>query len=194
MPARRAQMCGCGRGVFGLIDWTTPLRRPAALISDVPTSPGVTSPKSVTSPFSPFPISPGNAVGSWADAAESPSIQKFISGDRLIVKYSYTANKDSPLDLPELNVHEEDIVQFISFHADNKLWSCVCDSNGKEGYVPSDYLMIMEENTKSLPWLPKQAEVQQEVEYKPYKSAYQKNMAQETSKHQFSEVGCREVN
>ncbi|OWF52323.1 uncharacterized protein LOC110447907 [Mizuhopecten yessoensis] len=198
MPARRAQRCGCGRGVFGLIDWTTPLRRPAALknFQDAPVSPGVTSPQSCTSPFSPFPISPGNAVGSWADAMESPSAKKFKCGDKLLMKYSYTANEDSPLDQPELNVCQQDYIEFVCFHADNQLWSRVCNANGKEGYVPTDYLMIVEEQVNSLPWLPKSAEVQQEkVEYKPYKSAYQSNMAKESSKQQYTcDICCREFN
>lgn len=199
MPARRAQRCGCGRGVFGLIDWTTPLRRPAALknFADAPISPGVTSPQSVTSPFSPFPISPGNAVGSWADAVESPSsTQKFSPGDKLMVKFSYTANVNSPLDQAELNVSQKDNVEFIDFHADNKLWSCVRDRSGKQGYVPTDYLMIVEDNVNALPWLPKSAEIPQEkVEYKPYKSAYQTNMAKETAKQNYiCDVCCREFN
>ena len=55
MPATRTQRCGCGRGVFGLIDWTTPIRRPAVWAKQIiqQTKSPEPSPSPIFSPLSP---------------------------------------------------------------------------------------------------------------------------------------------
>ena len=78
----------------------------------------------------------------WANYADTTDEVNLIPNQKLIVKYSYKANPDSPLGEPELSVQQKDEAVFISYHQHNKLWSKICRTDGVEGYVPTTYIMV----------------------------------------------------
>lgn len=60
---------------------------------------------------------------------------------RIVAKYNYKANSNSPLG------HELDVVQgqklfYIETHQDNEHWWLAQNDNGDMGYVPADYMMV----------------------------------------------------
>ncbi|KAK3581357.1 hypothetical protein CHS0354_016200 [Potamilus streckersoni] len=96
-------------------------------------------------------------------------------GQKLLVKYKYAANPNSPLGSNELSIKQKDIVYFICQHPSNSHWIKVHNpEDGQEGYVPASYVMVMEEELTSLPWLQSASSSvpQEAAEWKPYKSAY----------------------
>ncbi|VDI51801.1 Hypothetical predicted protein, partial [Mytilus galloprovincialis] len=164
---------GCGRGVFGLKQWDKPLRRPRVLIPDTQQGENIKSPDALKSPEI--------KCGDWANYADKTDEVNLIPNQNLVVKYSYKANADSPLGEPELTVTQKDTAVFISYHQYNNLWSKIRSSDGRVGYVPTSYVMAVEEEVTALPWLKKPEPVkQEEVQFKPYKSAYAKNGPAET--------------
>lgn len=167
---------GCGRGVFGLKEWNTPLRRPKVLIPEngpVQNAENVRSPDALKSPEI--------KCGNWANYTDSTDEVNLIPNQNLIVKFSYRANPDSPLGEPELTVQQKETATFICYHKENLLWSKIRREDGQEGYVPTSYIMALEEEVTSLPWLKKSEPVRQEqAQYKPYKSAYAKKEPGET--------------
>ncbi|KAK3094927.1 hypothetical protein FSP39_007936 [Pinctada imbricata] len=154
---------GRGRGVLGLREWQTPLRRPKALL--VETSSVFCDIDSIKSPEIKY-------SGSWAECVADNS-NDFAPGQTLMMKYSYTANADSPLGEPEISVRQKEEVIFVEYNKENPLWSKVKKGN-VQGYVPSNYIMAYEAEVTSLPWLKSEILPQQKAEYKPYKSAYAK--------------------
>ena len=82
----------------------------------------------------------------WADCA-AENAGDFSAGQKLLVKYSYTANPNSPLGEGELTVRQKEEVTFMLYNADNPLW-CKVSLNGAEGYVPSNYLIVSVINQK----------------------------------------------
>lgn len=76
----------------------------------------------------------------WADCG-TESEDSFSEGQRLMVKFTYNANPDSPLGEPELSVRQKDNVEFINYNPQNKMWCKVQIGNNK-GYVPSSYVMV----------------------------------------------------
>ncbi|KAJ8310080.1 hypothetical protein KUTeg_011945 [Tegillarca granosa] len=66
------------------------------------------------------------------------------------------------------------------------MWSKIRTEDGQEGYVPSSYIMVLEEELTSLPWLKQPVETEQQAaEWKPYKSAYSKENPEEKVKAKY---------
>ncbi|XP_056005248.1 uncharacterized protein LOC130050157 [Ostrea edulis] len=159
---------GRGRGVLALQDCRTPLRRPKAF--QIETSSIHCDIDTITSPEIKY-------TSSWADC-DSDTGDNFKEGESLLVKFTYNANPDTPLDEPELSVRQKDNVAFIKYYPQNKMW-CKVQIRNTQGYVPSSYLMSVGGNDR-LPWLKSPPEIPQEkVEYKPYKSAYARDTPKE---------------
>lgn len=159
---------GRGRGVLALQNCRTPLRRPKAF--QIETSSVHCDFDTITSPEIKY-------TSSWADCG-TESEDSFSEGQRLMVKFTYNANPDSPLGEPELSVRQKDNVEFINYNPQNKMW-CKVQMGNNKGYVPTSYVMSLEGNDK-LPWLKTPTEIPQEkVEYKPYKSAYARDTPSE---------------
>ncbi|KAL3861600.1 hypothetical protein ACJMK2_007626 [Sinanodonta woodiana] len=99
----------------------------------------------------------------------------FKEGQKLLVKYKYDANPNSPLGNKELSVKHKDHVHFICLHPSNGHWIKVRNpEDGDEGYIPASYVMVIEEELMSLPWLHSASNSvpQEAAQWKPYKSAY----------------------
>lgn len=159
MPPGRYK--GCTRGVFGLRSWNVDVRIPAAFSEKIDTE---REDSSVSSKLEPQPTS----------KPKPPDVEvTFVSGQIILAKYSYKANKDSPLGT-ELSVNQGDKVVFVSVHPSNSHWVLAQAEEG-EGYLPTKYLMPAKDKITSLPWL-KNAPPQEQVEsvYQPYQSAYNK--------------------
>ncbi|XP_022337659.1 uncharacterized protein LOC111133499 isoform X1 [Crassostrea virginica] len=161
---------GRGRGVLALQNCRTPLRRPKAF--QIETSSVHCDFDTITSPEIKY-------TSSWADC-ETDTDGVFKEGENLMVKFTYSANADTPLDEAELSIKQKDSVTFIQYYPQNKMW-CKVRLGSSEGFVPSSYLISLQGNDK-LPWLKSPQEVPQEkVEYKPYKSAYARDTPQESA-------------
>ncbi|XP_061171880.1 uncharacterized protein LOC133181382 [Saccostrea echinata] len=159
---------GRGRGVLALLNCKTPLRKPKAF--QIETSSVHCDIDTITSPEIKY-------TSSWADC-ETDTGDGFKEGQSLMVKFTYNANRDTPLDEPELSIRQKDNVVFIKYYPQNKMW-CKVQMGNSEGYVPSSYLISTEQNDR-LPWLKAPSAIPQEkVEYKPYKSAYARDTPKE---------------
>ncbi|KAL5004940.1 hypothetical protein ScPMuIL_018396 [Solemya velum] len=162
---------GCTRGVFGLHNWKTPLRRPKVWMEEGPVSSNSSDPQEFGSPSS---------MMSDPETPTSP-VPNFKPGDQVMIKYSYKANSDSPLG-KELSVNQKENAYFVSMYKDS-LWIKVRNEQGEEGYIPTSYVMVLEANLNNLPWLNSietKKITQQEAEWKPYKSAYAADTGDET--------------
>ncbi|CAH1781489.1 unnamed protein product [Owenia fusiformis] len=112
-----------------------------------------------------------------------------VKGTKLLAKYNYKANKDSPLGETELSFKQKDNLMFLMVHPDNSHWWKCQNEQGMMGYVPGSYLYVVTEQPAGLPWL--QGKKEEEVEnkpdannrfgappqgsFKPYVSAYNRN-------------------
>jgi hypothetical protein len=111
---------------------------------------------------------------------------------RMMAKYTFTANPDTPLG-KELSLKPKEEVHYLCTHASEDLWALVRNSNGEEGYVPFSYLFDLDASVSSLPWLDQKNE-DQEAEmaslptpgvYKPYVSAYNRVEAKSQQKEKY---------
>ncbi|XP_072034371.1 uncharacterized protein [Amphiura filiformis] len=98
---------------------------------------------------------------------------------RLLAKYTYKANPNSPLGEPELPLTQGQKVALIAKHPNNDQWWKVRADDGNQGYIPATYVMAIEKKVTALPWLANQSKEYEELPeakpvYKPYVSAYNK--------------------
>jgi len=62
---------------------------------------------------------------------------------RLIAKYSYVANLDSPLGQnSEIGLCQLDKMTMIAPHPQQQFWWLVEMDDGRQGYVPANYVMV----------------------------------------------------
>jgi len=62
---------------------------------------------------------------------------------RLVAKYDYVANLDSPLGRnAEIDLHQLDKMSMIAPHPHQELWWFVEMDDGRRGYVPGNYVMV----------------------------------------------------
>ncbi|ELU11287.1 hypothetical protein CAPTEDRAFT_226089 [Capitella teleta] len=141
------QLQGCGRGVFGLKSWE-PIRRNVGSASSKGTS--------VTAP--------------------PPAPAKKSMKQRMVAKFSYKANHDSPLG-EELDAKQGQKMFFIEPHPENDHWWLAEDDDGNRGFVPASYMLVLEVKENGLPWLKNQEEevppVTPSGPFKAYKSTYE---------------------
>ena len=70
--------------------------------------------------------------------ASVPSVKQ-----RLIAKYAYTANVNSPLGQnAEVDLCQFDKMSMIAPHPREEFWWLVEMDDGRRGYVPSNYVMV----------------------------------------------------
>lgn len=74
-------------------------------------------------------------------------------GQKLMVKYNYTANPASPGGFKELSIKQTENIYFVSKTAGNPYWWQVRNERGEVGYAPAAYCLVIENQTTSLPWL-----------------------------------------
>ncbi|XP_022093824.1 uncharacterized protein LOC110981009 [Acanthaster planci] len=128
------------------------------------------------------------------------SLQNRIVGDnksktkRLLAKYSYKANQNSPLGFSELDIKQGQRLTLVERHPTNEHWWKVRDETGAVGYAPASYMKIEETRPSVLPWLADtdgQSEVPSEKPVlKPYVSAYNKQAKSEQSKVSENDYYC----
>lgn len=120
---------------------------------------------------------------------------------RLVAKYNYVANVDSPLGKhTEVNLNQFDKMTMVAPHPHQEYWYFVEMDDGRRGYVPANYVMPFEEKVTSLPWLANRVVEPlppvSNMPYKPYKSAYDKDTADTTpaNRQYFCEVCQKQLN
>lgn len=65
------------------------------------------------------------------------------ANQRLIAKYNYVANADSPLGKnTEIDLFQFDKMTMIAPHPEQEYWWLVEMDNGRRGYVPANYVMV----------------------------------------------------
>jgi len=62
---------------------------------------------------------------------------------RLIAKYAYVANMNSPLGQnAEIDLCQYDKMSMIASHPEQEFWWLVEMDDGRRGYVPANYVMV----------------------------------------------------
>ncbi|XP_062518924.1 uncharacterized protein LOC134194041 [Corticium candelabrum] len=85
--------------------------------------------------------------------SETAQTEETNSGKKMMAKYSYNANSDTPLGDKELSMKQKDEVFYLRKHPSQDMWALVRNSDGEEGYVPFSYLYDMGAPLTSLSWL-----------------------------------------
>jgi len=79
-----------------------------------------------------------------------------IDGLQILAKYNFTGNPDKPGGFEELCMKQGDKLTLLNKgHAPsgNYLWWEVRNDDGKQGFVPANYCLILETKPTELPWL-----------------------------------------
>ncbi|KAJ7354810.1 hypothetical protein OS493_029816 [Desmophyllum pertusum] len=131
--------------------------------------------------------------------AEKVPTQKGDKPVKLLAKYNYKANPTKPGGFDELTVTQGEKLELCNAHPSNPHWWEARNENGDVGFVPSSYMMVLEDKISALPWLADQIqEVKQEEEerpvgkfgvgapaFKPYVSAYGNNTSSNNSSENY---------
>ncbi|KAJ7354799.1 hypothetical protein OS493_029805 [Desmophyllum pertusum] len=100
--------------------------------------------------------------------AEKVPTQKGDKPVKLLAKYNYKANPTKPGGFDELTVTQGEKLELCNAHPSNPHWWEARNENGDVGFVPSSYMMVLEDKISALPWLADQIqEVKQEEEERP---------------------------
>nr|XP_026694070.1 tyrosine-protein kinase ITK/TSK [Ciona intestinalis] len=109
-------------------------------------------------------------------------MEKNSTLSKLMAKYNYKANPNSPAGFKELSIRQSEELFLLSEHKEQPHWWLVRNKAGEEGYSPKSYLMKMETKVASLPWLENKKTVEintkvvpTHVAPKKYVSAYKEN-------------------
>ena len=72
--------------------------------------------------------------------------KEICAGATLMATHAYTRNQESPLG-KEIDLQQWDTLIFKGEHAENEHWRLVEDRNGKVGYAPAAFLMVILDTT-----------------------------------------------
>jgi len=131
----------------------------------------------------------GTSENTSSNAVPESPIAPIQNGNKpvkMLAKYNYKENPARTGGFDELTVTQGEKLEFIRAHPSNPYWWEARNNNGDVGFVPSTYMMIMEDKISTLPWLADKKQPEDEEEkrpegkfgepaFKPYVSAYGNN-------------------